>query len=129
VSCTCETCATKPSHSLSLLSTKALLKEILRGLVAIILDTVVCGSLAILYKFGYWSHGLCRYWQDMSCINSSLFINVLSCKVVYLYPSLSHMENETRIRVLTRKHFSCDYFVFSSFFRTQGCYIELIQIP
>jgi hypothetical protein len=36
-----------------LLSTRALLKEIFRGLVAIILEIVACGSLAILYKFGY----------------------------------------------------------------------------
>jgi hypothetical protein len=54
VSCTCEIRATNPSQSLRLLSTRALLKEIFRGLVVIILEIVACGSLAILYKFGYW---------------------------------------------------------------------------
>jgi hypothetical protein len=53
VRCTREICATNPSQSLRLLSTRALLKKIFRGLVAIILDIVACGSLAIIYKFGY----------------------------------------------------------------------------
>jgi hypothetical protein len=55
VSRTCEIRATNPRQSRRLLSTRALLKEMFRRLVAITLEIVACGSLYISSGIEFWA--------------------------------------------------------------------------